>query len=259
MIFNSSAALRGVGVPDNIIRDFPRLPRDLMGLLIYGSRARGDSVEGSDLDVLALVPSSRPSKTVGDVSVSFYTPAQLATGIGTLFGAHLSRDAKILWDPSLALRTCIDAMGEVDAARLFVRTRAMSSLFTTPQNDLPKYLDGMLRHARYLLRSGLYAQAIQDGEPCFSVREIADRKRDLSLADLLASRRRDSASRAELDECLSRLCDLTGEFPASKHGSLEATVVNEWGSTGDLLSAAFLILGSSGGGSVYAEVEKILL
>ncbi|MEZ7755428.1 hypothetical protein O5Y58_07935 [Microbacterium paraoxydans] len=150
-------------------------------------------------------------------------------------------------------------MGDVDTERLMSRAKTMSSLFTTPSRDLPRYLEGMLRQARYLLRSCLYAEAIQQGEPCFSVREIARRLEDPDLTDLLASRRRTSASAAELQNCLERLAPLVGGFPESRHGSLEASVVNEWGKPGDLLSAAFLILGSSGAGSVYAEVEKILL
>lgn len=251
--------LRGFDLPTEMIEQFPSLPHDTRGVLIYGSRARGDAVGGSDLDVLALVPEGRPSISRADISVSFYTGAQLDTGAGTLFGAHLKRDSKIVWDPSGQLATSVMAMGHVDTGRLTERARAMSSLFTTPAADLPKYLDGMLRQARYLLRSCLYAQAIEEGNPCFSVREIALRVGDLELIELLASRRRTIASQGELEDCLDRLRKLLGDFPLSAHGSLEATIVNEWGRKGDLLSAAFLILGSSGAGSVYAEVEKILL
>jgi hypothetical protein len=52
---------------------------------------------------------------------------------------------------------------------------------------------------------------------------------------------------------------IVGEFPRSRHGSLEATIVNEWGRPSDLLSMAFMALGATGNGSDYAEVEKILL
>lgn len=252
-------AMEGIELPVSVVRQFPRLPKDVEGLLIYGSRARGDAVDDSDLDVLALVPAGRPSITSPDVSVSFYTATQLETGVGTLFGAHLRRDSKIVWDPSGRLASAIAAMGNVDTERLVERARTMSSLFTTPEADLPKYLDGMLRQARYLLRSCLYSRAIEEGNPCFSVREIARRVGDPALTELLASRRRTAASREELEDCLERLRDLVDDFPPSDHGSLEATVVNEWGRPGDLLSAAFLVLGSSGDGSVYAEVEKILL
>ena len=62
----------------------------------------------------------------------------------------------------------------------------MSGLFTSLERDFPS-TSGLLRQARYLLRSCLYAQAIADGDPCFSVRELAVRRGDPNLARLLAS------------------------------------------------------------------------
>lgn len=248
-----------LGVPDDIITQVPQIPESVSGLLLYGSRARRDAVASSDLDLLALVPTQLPSINIGPVSLSFYTAQQLATGISSLFGAHLKRDGVVLHDDGGELTALLDRMGEVDTSRLFERVRSMSALFTTPQLDLPKYLPGLLREARYLLRSGLYAQAIAQGSPCFSVRELAVRHSDSDLARLLASRRDDEPTLSDYAACQLRLQELVGQFPPSHHGSLEATVVNEWGRGGDLLSMAFMALGSSGGGSDYAEVEKILL
>lgn len=254
--------LLAVDVPPEIAEHFPVLPRDVEGLLIYGSQARGDAVPDSDLDVLALVATPRPSTQSGAVNVSFYTREQLSTGIGTLFGAHLKRDARIIFDNHGHLTRAVEAMGDVDTERLLTRVLNMSQLFTTPEWDLPKYLPGLLRQARYLLRSCLYAQAIADKSPCFSVRELSVRHGDPHLSDLLASRQLGSAvaaMAADLDSCLSRLHVIIGDFPPSEHGSLDATVVNEWGRSSDVLSMAFMALGTSGSGSDYAEVEKILL
>jgi predicted nucleotidyltransferase len=253
------AALTSLGIPTEIVADFPELPADAEGLLVYGSQARGDAVPGSDLDMLALVSSSRPSTQSGDVHVSYYTHEQLSTGIGTLFGAHLRRDGKILWDEHGHLFRAVEDMGEVDTDRLLARSQSMSKLFTTPEQDLPRYLPGLLRQARYLLRSCMYAQAIAEGAPCFSVRELAVRHGDPHLAHLLASRHAGEATTAELEECLSRLRRLVGDFPTSEHGSLEATVVNEWGRPSDVLSMVFMALGVTTEDSDYAEVEKILL
>lgn len=241
------------------LEDFPELPATVEGLLVFGSQARGDAVPGSDLDVLALVRSPRRSTYSGDVNVSYYTREQLSTGIGTLFGAHLKRDAKIVWDNDGHLTRAVEEMGDVDTDRLLVRARSMCELFTNLERDLPKYLVGLLREARYLLRSCLYTQAIADGEPCFSVRELAVRHGDPYLVHLLASRQPDEATTVDLHDCLSRLRGIIGEFPLTGHGSLEATIVNEWGRPSDLLSMAFMALGATGNGSDYAEVEKILL
>lgn len=252
-------ALMKMEIPFNLLKDFPSLPAEIEGLLIYGSQARGDATPNSDLDVLALVPRPRQSIHSGGVSVSFYTVNQLSTGIGTLFGSHLKRDSKIVFDATGQLDQAIINMGEVNTNRLFERARNMTEIFTNLDTDLPDHLSGLLRQARYLLRSCLYAQAIAENRPCFSVRELASRYNDEDLPRLVASRPEKDASNKDLEECLSRLHEIVGDFPHSRHGSLESTVINEWGNPSDILSIAFLALSPTDADGNYTEMEKILL
>lgn len=251
--------LSAMGISAEILQDFPELPTDTTGVLLYGSQARGDAVPGSDLDVIVVTPNTRTATSSGDVNISYYTFEQLTTGIGTLFGAHLKRDGKVIWDSDGSLTLAVEGMGAVDTDRVLHRAWEMAELFSSPGRDLPKFVSGLSRQARYMLRSCLYAQAIAVGAPCFSVRELSIRHNDPDLTRLLASRQQHKATVADLNECLWRLRAIIGEFPTSRYGSLEACVVNEWGRSSDILSMAFMALGTSGRGSDYAEVERILL
>ena len=125
-------ALAKLAVPDELLECVPAVPADSSGLLVYGSRARGDSVADSDLDLLAIVKNPRPSAYSGNVSVSYYTMAQLESGRKTLFGAHLKRDAKVIWDPTDELTVALSRMGDVDTNRLFSPSNQHGQNFDVP-------------------------------------------------------------------------------------------------------------------------------
>ncbi|MBI5161408.1 MAG: nucleotidyltransferase domain-containing protein [Micrococcales bacterium] len=158
------ARLTGLGVPEAELNDLPELTATVTGLMVYGSRARGDAVSGSDLDLLALVPAQLPAISVGAISVSFYTSAQLATGISSLFGAHLKRDGMVLFDDDGKLDEALNRMGPVDTKRLLSRVRAMSALFTVPRQVVGRISScsklGMVGSARPVWTSAGRFQAI---------------------------------------------------------------------------------------------------
>lgn len=253
------ARLAEVGLSPPLVAEVPELPASSSALLIYGSQARGDAIESSDVDLLAVVAEPTGPVANGAVNLTCYTPAQLATANGTLFGAHLARDGRILADPNDELCRALRGMEPVDTDRLFARARELTAVFSNLDVDLPQYGVGLLRQARYLLRSCLYAAAIRDGDPCFSVREIAERAGDEELVELLSSRDQPSSAQDVLHEILARLELLLGGLNRSEHESLEAIVVNLWGSSSDVLSMAFLAVCGNDEGGDYAEVERILL
>lgn len=254
------SALAALGAPESVTQAaLDGLSDADCGLLLYGSRARGDAVDGSDWDFLALTAGPRRSAYSDTVSLSYYTSEQLRTGIGTLFGVHLARDGLVLWDPTGEIGESLSLMGALDTARLFERSRRMSVVLGALERDLPRYLNGLVREARYLLRSCLYATAIESGAPCFSVRELARRYEAPELERLLASRHHEPPTEVDLRSCLARLEELLGPLPANPHGSLEALIVNEWYEDDDVISMAMMALGFLGAETGYIEVEKVLL
>ena len=165
-----------------------RIEQDTLGLLLYGSRARGDFLPTSDFDVLRLTMSTtEPTFKAGRVSVSSYTKDQLESADETLFGTHLKRDGKVLLDPAGYLSQFLRNVVPADAEQLLRRVRGYSVLLNLPGQERAAHCSGLVRLARYLLRTAVYAQAMKDGKPCFSVRELAVRFADDELTTLLAS------------------------------------------------------------------------
>lgn len=254
------SGLANLDVPEEMIGVAARIvPDDTLGVVVYGSRARGDAAEASDLDLLALVENQRPSMDCENVSLSFYTATQLASGIGSLFGAHLRRDGRVIFDTNDQLESLVDSLVSVDVKRLFRRLSYFSVIFGSLDHDLPKHLPGLLRMARFFLRSALYALAIEQGRECFSVRELAVRYKDPKLATLLSSRSSSKDSHDTLRECLERLSKIVRPLRENPHGSLEALIVNEWNPESELIAVAMRALGTERVGGGYGDVRKVLL
>lgn len=247
------------GVPPELAKlGLTIIPAWASGLLLYGSYARGDFIADSDVDLLALVPNMTSGGSSGLASLSCYTAEQLRSARGTLFGAHLARDGRIIWDPTGELSAALATMGSVDAVRLFSRIRHLAQVLDASEDDLATSLPGLLREAKYLLRSALYGKAIQDGDPCFSVRELAERHHDDRLATLLASRDTSAGTREVFRDLVLRLSRAIGELPTNPHGSLDALIVNSWESDRDLATVGVMARGRPSA-DPYEEFEKVLL
>ncbi len=257
-----ASLLSGLSLPKGYLDSALRLiPHKANGILVYGSRARGDSIQTSDLDLLALLANPRGSRIDGHVTLSVYTPAQLVSASGTLFGMHLSRDSKIIHDTHHILASILQSFRNPDPEILLSRVRHYSALLDVSETDRTVYLTGIVRLARYLLRTAIYALALKGKSPCFSVRELADRFSEPELVYLLSS---DPAihgpsSEEQLAAIISRLVRVIGGIEPNPHGSLHALIVNEWDSDRKRATLATLAMASPDAQFDYAVLPKVLL
>ncbi|WP_170207466.1 nucleotidyltransferase domain-containing protein [Subtercola boreus] len=234
------------------------LPTRAVGVILYGSYARGDYTASSDIDLLAV--SQHPGSTIasGRANLSTYDLEQFATAIHTLFGAHLARDAVVLHDSDGVVIDQLATFGGIDLERLWSRVRNLAKLLTLPIDEQHFRLDGFVRHARYVLRTATYARAFETGSPCFSVAELAGRFKDPDLIKLLSSHSdvQGPPTPELLYELRVRIETLSGEIESLAAETLTDVIV-EFDDT-DLGDAAILILGNHDG-SPYTIIPRVIL
>jgi predicted nucleotidyltransferase len=234
---------------------------DTLGLMLYGSRARGDFTDTSDVDILRL--SRRPSHTysIGRISVSSYTPEQLESASGTLFGTHLVRDGVVLFDPTSVLSRTIARLTSANPTDLISRVRDYSIILDQPLEEQGRYVSGLVRLARYLLRTATYAHAMLQGRPCFSVRELADRFAQPELVYLLSSHP-DEAGQPTLQllaDLKARLENSIGQSAQNPWGSLAALAVATWESDRIVAALTIRAMSEDSASLSYTDLPKVLL
>lgn len=251
-----------LGLADSeVLPALDRIRPGLKGLLLYGSRARGDFLATSDFDVLRLAETPAPTFRVGRLSVSSYTTNQLLSATRTLFGTHLLRDGTIVYDPDGALANIMRELMPADPQALLHQVRAYSVIFDIPFQERTAYCAGLVRLARYLLRTAIYARAMLEGNPCFSVRELAIRFDQPELSSLLASDPQllEPPSGVHLEDLITRLRVAVGPLPENPYKSLTALAVGMWDEN-RLLSALAIRAASEDGETIdYTDLPKVLL
>ncbi|ORJ64322.1 hypothetical protein [Mycobacterium simiae] len=258
-----TAVLEALGLTDDEVGQvISRIAIETKGLLLYGSRARDDYEASSDFDILRYTSSWKsPTFKSGRVSVSSYTREQLESASGTLFGTHLRRDGRVLVELGDELTQLINGLQPANPAELLARVTQYSTILAQPDDVKAAHFGGMVRLARYLLRTAVYASAMAEGETCFSVRQLAERLHEPRLATLLASDPEVTGppSVELLEELITRLINVIGPFHEHDYGSLEALAVARW-DTDRNLAALAIRAGSEDQDSInYSDLPKVLL
>lgn len=229
--------------------------------MLYGSYARGDFGPKSDIDLL--VVRRAHARTLNDrgVSLSTYSRRQLESASGTLFGMHLARDGVVLHDTNSWMSELVPTFKSATPAAILDRVRELATLLNSDGISRVRYRDGMIRVARYLLRTALYAIALTPGPPCFSVSGLADRFDEPELATMLSSHRavHGAPSDAGFRQLEERLQRAIGPFPENPYRTIEALIVAEWDTRKELANAALLALSASRSELPYAQIPRIVL
>jgi predicted nucleotidyltransferase len=258
----SSKILRSLNVPDHLVDQLTShlAGVQVVGMLLYGSWARHEAKATSDLDVLVLASTPTKSIHADFVSLSIYTHNQLLSARSTLFGMHLARDGVILSDRSGELRRILALFTPPNPDNLIDRVRRFTAVLDATEAETQKYIAGFCRLARYLLRTAIYAQAIREGEPCFSLQELADRYKDPSLPTVLSSHEgvHPHPSAPVFADLKCRLSDTLGHLAPNRYLSLHALIIGSWNSDRELSHLGLLVLGQDDT-LPYAEIPKVIL
>lgn len=197
-------------------------------LLLFGSFARGDQDDSSDIDVVQVTPVRTKSYSRGRVNITCYTTDQLGemAVAGSLFVKHLVLEAVPLADPEGFLDTLRAEYVEPETYQgVFDGVICSLPVVAILRAEFQKFPHQYSTTAGYLLRTYVYARAFTEGVRSFSMKEIATRLGDpRPFTFLRALRSLDDYARFR--QVVDLLFDLTHQRPFIRTESLEALVVN---------------------------------
>jgi nucleotidyltransferase-like protein len=197
-------------------------------LFLYGSHARGDAEEASDVDVLQVTPTHTAPYAVGRVNITCYTREQLlriARRSG-LFARHLVEEALPLADTQDLLGALKSAyVGPLDYHAVKNEVRGCAPLLDVAEPQFIENAEGLSSLVSYLIRTYLYASAFEQGARSFAMGHVLEllgqHRARITLSNVRSQRNFPAFTAArKLFE------DLAGTTCQRKEGSLEAFIVN---------------------------------
>jgi hypothetical protein len=198
-------------------------------LMIFGSFARGDPSEDSDIDVLVLAPRGTQPVKRGRVNVSAYDEHTLLgmAERGSLFVLHLRNEGRVLRDRRGRLEHCLNSYRAPNSYKP-VRTtlRGVANLLDATEPQYTQRWKGYNEVALFVLRTLLYAHFAEAGDPVFSLRVIRQRMHREDLEVALALKTSQNPGFVEFAVARSLVEEFVEAKVLNPFGTVEALIAN---------------------------------
>lgn len=188
---------------------------DLDALMIYGSRARGDAIAASDVDLLGVSAEHRAPTALAQVNLHVYSwnDLEMMVSAHDLFVLHLKWDGRILFETD---RRLSELLGRASARHAYAEerlsaTRVLRLLHAADADTLPRR--SLDRVALWAIRTFAFSIAVERGITTFARDVVLDEFSDGLLEQLWPAR------------------DRRREWRALDYKSTLATFLEEWTST----------------------------
>jgi predicted nucleotidyltransferase len=216
---------------------------DAMSLMLYGSYARGDQTDSSDIDVIQTIPRNPGSTNVGNLSISSYLLEQVRTFVESqsLFAWHLKSEGIILIDPGDQLKIILESHPGVDPVLTCGRVLRLTAVLDVSPDEYSEFYRGLDRISIYLVRTVTYALAIGSGTSTFSLRGACQSLDGTGSLFQLCLNMRLATSVANWEIFVERrnfLHQLLGSLESNPYQSLEVLAVRSSVTSPDLSAVA---------------------
>lgn len=144
---------------------------------LFGSHARRDFTEGSDIDLLSVISEERfATFSEGKLNVSLYPMPKFieAASRGDLFVMHIVREAIVVYDPTQFHRRLIDRFVPKSSYHHEIKQASDLGWYLVESGDQFRNQKTWNKRVAWCARTILIARSAEKGDPIFSAEKLAN-------------------------------------------------------------------------------------